>query len=781
MATPTPTERRAYSLMQARMLALLLRFSSGEYRKLFAKQEGFQREPDVLEIYRDLGVLFHLRDELFEHILPRILRRLSFVAPRRMVVEEPPGRGRIDWERTLAATWAERPGEPPLELHGRQSLRDFATPENLLVVATLLEYRADVRRILLSDAVGSADEALRHPLQMIVERCERELAFPQLAGIRATAQQILEGAAGGVESLGQRVAQGAIPGGNSAYDDLLAWRRRYRELGLLQRLEAAAPDETLGVNPRRDNRLYQLWIVCELADLLLREGKLIADATALPMRIGFRWGAGDDERRYELLHDRGIPEQPKVWRSEPTDGPVPGVRPDYYLRRIDPPMTTVGAQNDPAWREPGVIWDAKYYRERDRNRAPGEPVKRMLADLALTGERCGSLLFAFLRAEPGDAADVAGGIDGALVQRLQPLGTGAQQIDPETQIAVLGLCPDQPTEATQRILAGLLDQAHVTLRTPLRPTCQGIFLDALSAEGRRLVDRWDESIDAPTSDLLICPKPHIGPWRIDLVSRKQHCCSDPRLCHIVGQEGAKRPVRPPRDARDLVEELGHIFEGDDRDHLQEEDVSAIARTVEGLTRHFADRLGVFRNIAVYENRLRDMGMERALDHLNRPERESLALALFLVEQLDSIGAKDFSAPAIHISSVLEIEIQRRVFRCPGLVGQAAWPKKQTLGLLPFMRWKPHETEGDWERIVAFVSPQWDGAVVRDDPSAIIDFPTFVKAVDTVAQLRNKAAHTHPVSRDEYRNLFGLVCQGGPLRIGALNVLVLAWRNDGRIG
>jgi hypothetical protein len=321
----------------------------------------------------------------------------------------------------------------------------------------------------------------------------------------------------------------------------------------------------------------------------------------------------------------------------------------------------------------------------------------------------------------------------------------------------------------------LLDQAHADLREPVVPVCRGVFLDTLSVEGRLPVNRWGEAIESTANDLLICPKPHIGPWRIDVVSRKQHCCSDPQLCHIINQPDAKRPVRPPRDARDLVEELTYIFEGDGRKQLSEEEVSAVARTVEGLTHHFAERLGIFRNIAVYENRLRDMGMERSLDRLNRPERESLALALFLVEQLDSIGAQDFSAPAIHVSSVLEIEIQRRVFRCPGLVGQAAWPKKQTLGLLPFMRWKPHETEGDWERILAFVSPQWDGAVVRDDPAAIIDFPTFAKAVDAVAQLRNKAAHTHPVSRDEYRTLFSLVCQGGPLRIGALNVLVLAWR------
>lgn len=179
ITSPTLTELRAYSRMQARLLSLLMRFNEGEYRKLFKAHQHFDEAKDVLPIYRDLGLLFFLGDELFEHILPRIIRRLSFASPRRLVVEEPPGRGRIDWERTLDASWAERPGEPPLQLHGRQNLRDFATAENLLTVVTLLEYRADVRRVLLSPVVGTQVEALRRPLNSIVERCERELAFPR--------------------------------------------------------------------------------------------------------------------------------------------------------------------------------------------------------------------------------------------------------------------------------------------------------------------------------------------------------------------------------------------------------------------------------------------------------------------------------------------------------------------------------------------------------------------------------------------------------------------------
>ena len=544
---PTPTEQRAYGQMQARMVALLLRFSESEYAKLFADHQDFMREETTaaLQVYRDLAVLFSLRTALFEEILPRIVRRLSFISPHHLVVEELPGRGRVDWERTLDASWSERPGEPPLSVHARQRLRNFATPANLLTVATLLEYRADVRRLLLSDTVAVGVESLRHPLTVIIDRCERELTFPQFAGIRTAAQASLDGANGGMEALEARVAAGGIPGGSSAYDDLLAWRRRYRTLDLLRRRSSTARADVLGANPRRDNRLYQLWILFELADLLTRRG-LLDPGTQMPAILRFRWGDGDTLYHYELRHDKGIIEQPDVWRSEPAKAHVPGVRPDYHLRRLDPPMAEVRAGSQITWREPGVIWDAKYYRERDRNSAPSGPIKRMLADLALTGETRGSLLFAFLQADESDDAASADGA-GVLVQRLRPLGDAAQSLDPTIRIDVVALCPDQPSEETQRVLAHLLDQVHADLRKPVVLACHGVFLDTLSAEGRLLVNRWGKAIESTANDLLICPKPHIGPWHVDIVSREQHCCQDGRLCHIVGRADARKPIRPPHD------------------------------------------------------------------------------------------------------------------------------------------------------------------------------------------------------------------------------------------
>lgn len=772
---PTSSELRAYTLMQARMLALLLRFSEGEYRKFFDAHSQFAREEDMatLQVYRDLGVLFFLNDELFEHILPRIIRRLSFASPRRLVVEEPPGRGRIDWERTLDRAWNERPGQPPLELHTRQSLRDFATPENLLAVVTLLAYRADVRRILLSEAVGIGAEALRHPLNIIVERCNRELAFPQLAGIRPVAQRILE--SGGDEELERSVVASAIPGGNSAYDDLLEWRRRYRELGLLRRLDAARPIESLGADPRRDNRLYQLWILFEIADLLARRD-LLEPGTLLPRVIRFRWGEGNEARHYELRHDQAIANQAAVWLSEPPEQPVPGVRPDYYLRRIDPPMTEVHANGSVTWREPGVVWDAKYYRETDANHAPGGPIKRMVADLALTGETRGALLFAFLRADTDELAQDALQSNGEIIlQRLRPAPESHHGLAAEVRLEIASLRPDRSTEDVHQALERLLHQAHTTLSKPLVPTCQGIFLDTLSASERMtIMDRWGETFQGSYDDLLVCPKPHIGPWRIDLVSRAMHCCRDGRLCHIMGQPGAQKPVRPPRDIESLLKELDQVLAEQSAGARDDEAVSAIAERVQRVTRRFAELVAV--DLEYYRERVRALGMRATFDLLGPNEQDSLALAIFLTDQLFKIRANDYSAPAIHLSSVVEIEVKRRIFACPDLAGDLASPKRQTLGVLPYLR-RSDDPEGNWGRINAYVAVRWQENPNPDDVTRIITFDDFIsKGLSRIAQLRNNAAHTEPLPRRFYDELQDLIFQGSRFGFGVLNTLLLAWQD-----
>ncbi len=795
---PTDAERAAFGHMQARLIALLLRHREGAFRRFFDARSPTTPELELLGHYRDLGVLFHLADALFEDILPRITRRLSFESPHERVLEEPPTRGRVDWERTLDSSLDEWPGEPPLLLRTHLRRRDFATPPNLLAVATLLEYRREIERLLWAERTAIGAEVLRHPLNAIAERCERELAFPQFAGLRPRAEAILAGADGGIESLEARARERLAPGSNAAYQDLLLWRDQFRTLQLLRRSAPLAEATTLGADPWRDNYLYQLWIFLELADLLIERGCLERIETRDGrMRLEFRWGDAAESCRYELLHDQEVREPAARWITDRPGVAAPGARPDYHLRRIDPPPQRITYLGTTYWSEPGIIWDAKYYREREQAGAPSSPIKRMLADLALLGLTHGALLFAFLR-DPapdadswGDARDSirasgdsrsAGNGCGSVLEseepglyRVAPEPGRDQPLVPDQEVLIARLTPDSDSAlaAVHARLAALLDEAHARLRHPRTPRCHGIFLDTLSAADATFVrDRYDAPLDDDPANLLLCPKPHIGAWRIDLVSRARHCCQDPRVCQIINDPERCKPARPPRNVEDLLRELQEIF-SDNRD-LSDEAVGVIARQVEALTRRFADIAGVYRRIDVYYHRLRDLGMERTLDLLAPQERESLALAIFLVEQLDSIGASDYSAPVIHLSSVMELELKRRVFACPTLTGELANPRRQTLGALPHIRRFPHESDGNWERIVAYVAPRWNAAIDPEDADNVVTFDDVVaRALGRIAQLRNRAAHTDTIPRREYGELQRLVLQGGPLRVGALNALLLA--------
>jgi hypothetical protein len=721
---PTPAEQTAYAHMQARMIALMLQHDQHGFRRFIdARVDAAEEQESATRPYRDLGVLFFLGAALFEDILPRIVRRLSFESPRHLVIEEPPARGRVQWERTLDAVWAERPGEPPLVLHTRQRRRDFATAENLLTVVTLLEYEAGIRNVLHGDRTLIGAQALRHPLNDLADRCRRELVFPQFAGLLPQARRIIDGANGGVAALEARVAAHNAPGGNRAYQELLAWRVRWRSLQLLRRASEEPTHDVLGANPQRDNYLYQLWIFYELADMLQHGGRLLAlDTQPGQMALRFTWGAS--ACTYMLRHDQGVPKPVSCWSAQPKPKDVPGVRPDFYLYRIDPPPAIVSAGDTQIWREPGVIWDAKYYRERESERTPSSPVKRMIADLTLLGEPYGVLLFAFLSHATGP---VASEDDDTQQQRLAPTIGIDQTLTPQ-EVAIRQLQPVLHADRAglHSTLRVLLDDAHARLAQPRTPACHGIFVDTLSAAERTgLTDRYGTSIADEPSDLLLCPKPHIGPWRVDLVSRARHCCQDGRLCHIVGLPGSVPPLRPPRTAEELLKELQQVFGRTGSGALDDEAISAIARQVEGITRRFAEIAGAYKRIEVYYHRLRDMGLEQIFDLFGATERESLGLAVFLLEQLDSIGATDYSAPAIHISSVVELEVQRRVFACPDLVGDLAKPKKQTLGVLPWMRQHPELTEGNWDRMTQYIATHWNERIDPDDPDKRISFDQFV--------------------------------------------------------
>jgi hypothetical protein len=766
----------AFGWMQARLIELLLRHDERSFHRVVAARpaQGYETASGLLQRYRELGALFHLRDDLFEHILPRLVRRLSFETPRALVIAESPPYGRVDWERTLEKAWTTHATETPLSFYTRQQRRDFATPENLLTVVTLLEYQAAVQRLLRSERIATGAYALRHPLNESIDRCERELAFPQFAGLRPAAHSIIH--EGDTERLEAQVHERCMSGGNSAYADLLNWRHRWRGLPLLQ--PGGMPDdgEALGADPAHLDALYQSWLWYELVDMLHAQSHLEhVDTTPDQMRLIFRWGSGPDLCRYELCYNQPVPDAVRHHEPDSVSHYLYSIDPTFYLRRITPPPERVEQHGRCFWREPGIIWEACYaYGPQDDASSlyRNAPLRALIANLALSGEGCGFLVGAcHLLDREKTTADTLP--DACVV----PRDKSDQAVQPDQQIVTWQVSPAScATAPVRQALTMLLEDAHNRLRQPRVPRCQGVFLDTLSAaEQAPLIDRYNQTLDDDVSNLLLCPKAHIGPGRVDLVSRKRHCCQDARLCHIVGRPDAQKPLRPPRTAEELLTELKHMFAHTDDEDVSDATIQAISQQVEALTRRFAEIMGIYRRIEVYHHRLRDLGMERTLDLLGAAECESLALSVFLVEQLDSVESSDYSAAVIHIASVVELELQRRVERCPGLTGAAFPHGRPTLGTLPFMRRNPERTGGDWERLVDYLATHWHGHVDPDNPDDEITFEAFVRVLNEIKMLRNRAAHTQPIPRAGYVKLFRLACQAGPLRIGALNVLLLAWR------
>lgn len=771
----TQAEQEAFAWMQGRMVELLLRHDLQRFDATFRERQAAlfdDQRHAPLHPYRELAVLLFLRDELFGSILPRIKRRLSFLAPREIVVEELPPRGRIDWPRTMTASLRDLPGEAPLAVQTRQRRRHFATAENLLTVATILEYRSAVQKRLDAEVVSNESRAQSHPLRELIDACTRELAFPQFTGLVRTCEQIVEGYAEVTSADLERVVEAnLLPGRNNAYDDLLSWRQQLAALRLLDRDPLAEAPAMFGADPVRDNYLYQIWLFYELAELLTRRGCL-EEWQVGAMRLRFRWGDGADAVSYLLQHDRAIAHH---WSQ------APGVRPDLFIERADRHEVYHGGEL--IWREPGYVLDAKYYKPRDSARAPAGPVKRMVADLHLTGERHGALLFAFQNDEPPRDADDADVLDSmpaittaGPIYRIAPATAAAQVARPDAAIAVWRVQPtiDTPQRAHDTLLA-LLEAAHAALQERVPVACHGIFLDTLSAaEHPAIQGRAGEALGDRLSEILICPKPHVGPWRVDLVRRDLHCCSDARVCHILAHGDARPPVRPPRTAQELLRELGDLFDRTPPDTLSDTAAAEVARRVTALSRRFAEVSGALKRIHVYEAQLRTYGMSRTFDTLGATERESLALAVFLVEQINEVGASDFSAPVIHIASVLELEVQRRLLAVPGLTGAAFQHGKPTFGTLGFMRKNPDRTGGDWERLQTYLGERWQGQVDPDDSTYWVTVDTFIDFMAQARHIRNMAAHTSPVPHEDYARFFRTVCQAGPLRIGALNVLLLAW-------
>lgn len=762
----TQQERDAFLWMQGRMVELLLRFDIPRFTSTFSELNATSNpeEDAALSQLRELAVVIYLRDELLEQILPHIKRRLSFAAPRAVMVEDLPTRGRIDWPRTMAASWRELPEEPPLEMHTRQRRRHFATPENLLTVITILEYQAFTQRLLTREEASDPLSVIQHPLYDIIDACSRELIFPQFAGLERAAHSYVDAQDEQIISeLEHVVGEHAQPGHNSAYDDLLAWRAKLKELRLLDRDRTTTTTVMLGTDPKRDNYLYQLWLFYELADLLRAEGRA-AQWNIRDMTLHYSWGDGDDRRTYTLRHDRAIPPEHVHWRG------APGVRPDFLITHAAPHEIRDDA-GSLIWQERGYLLDAKFYRPRDDDpKAPSGPIKRMIADLQITGERYGALLFAFHSMAPSEAGTM---------HSVAPDARTAQFVQPDICIQLWRVQPAVAADGLlQQALRAILNDTHSRLKSRVEIACHGMFLDTLSTNAigtlpdiARLTTRTGALFGTTLDDLIICPKPHVASWRIDLVSATQDCCVNAALCHVKHLPGVAKPRRLA-----ALEEITDALQQVAREHDDETTATVATQYILQITKRYAQLLQP--RIEDYRQWIRErLEIDDVFDTtplLNHAQRETLALARFLWEQIEHIQATNFAGPVLLFTGVLEEVTRITLYQhSPPLRDGTGRQLMQTLGTIGNCK-----GFGGTNWVIledAIVQKQhWDAQIA---PQQQLHFSDWIDMVRKITFIRNDAAHKANVELKTFQSLVSLYFGSARTGIGVLNGLLLAWRAE----
>lgn len=185
-------------------------------------------------------------------------------------------------------------------------------------------------------------------------------------------------------------------------------------------------------------------------------------------------------------------------------------------------------------------------------------------------------------------------------------------------------------------------------------------------------------------------------------------------------------------------------------------------------------------IAGYDRTIISLGLDRTTHLMTPQERESLALAFYLDDQLGLIHANNYTAPGLLLGNLLEQALRARIFERVPLIGRYAQPIHWTLGALPAIRKggrsappavagaeSPIRTEAreNWQRLTAYAATHWD-----DD---IVPFSSFAKTLWRTAELRNDAAH-RCLPLEDYNTLYVRVC-GSLDRPGALALLLTAWR------
>ncbi|GHO65082.1 hypothetical protein KSC_039740 [Ktedonobacter sp. SOSP1-52] len=725
LATPHNGESHAAAWtqhLQRRVVRLLLQHDETLFRnqfRLFYTGSTLPQEP-LWQQYDRYLKLYTLSNDLLNNIMPSIRRSLSLKAEHQRLVEQPPLRGNIDWGRTLERSWNEAPGQPPLEFSTRLRQRSLETRENLLTVAILQRYLKELR---LTREEPFLDEELSIQEQRILvsaeEQTERELAAPYARLLAEQAKHV------NLDELSQEVAT-HLPPGNSAYRDLLAWWQRFQNFRLGRSIDLSA----FTLNSERDNEkrdawLYELWIVLEILHLLSDNNLLASQDVQIAtdqLQSTFLWQG----RRFRLHYNRQL-NTASGYESDWQNSPA--TRPDYAIERAEP--LEIRHKGELIWREPPVLLDAKYYLGNLDGDNTHLPIKKLLGDMTLLNAHIGMLLFPQLPEQAGN--EEAPRVIQQANKQYNSTGASAQSVH------LYQLQPTQSLDDLQERLREILDLAVQHLPERPAPICQGVMLDR---------DTINASNTLQSSQLVLCPKRHIGPHTFDVVNADTDCLQNARLCHVIDQ-----PILPPFvvraiDEKQLAQQTAQLRQrgetllqlaeqnGDEEraELLRTRVINGIAHVTEQYVKQFAKTEDV-------EEEFERWVFTRHWKHdpscLTQTNRDSLISGEYIWKAFQRAELPDWAAPAVQFCRTLESELKRRFY--DPRRRDFRLQQKFTLGTIPYIYQNLRTEQYNWNLLLQRVKDSGG----NDNELEVI---AQRMCQEDISRKRNKLAHGENITR-----------------------------------
>lgn len=732
--------------MQRRVLRLLSLYDEQLFRskfRIFFAESKLPRLPLLQQYDRYIRLLL-LSEELLDDILPRLQRQLSLQDTLVYRQEEAPTQGEIDWMRTFQRSLHNLPDQPPLHFDTRQKQRSVTNPENIFVVAVLLNYQDVLKTILNEDLT---DEALstqeRQTLINAEERIKREL------GTFRPLQEDVGNA--NIEDLAAYVGL-HLRSGLNPYRDLLAWWEQFHNLHISTViLTAHSPLSRRRADEQQDTWLYELWLTLEWLHMLWQQQALDPDRlniTTDAISYFFSWQGHHFNFRYQR-NVSTLEGYLQEWEHAPALSAV------YTIEREKP--LTIAPEETVIWREPPCIISAYFPPIEGKMLSLRHPKNELFGDMQLLGATQGILCMPLLP-ENDEAQEY--------VQIMSPRShlyhAGTIQ---EAHISLYALTPNLELDELHRRVEEMLNLVARSL--PERTVaCHGIYLDE---------ETVNQSRSTPRQYNIMCPKPHIGNDVFDLVHDQVHCLKDARLCHVLGQ-----PVVPPfvirtSTLRELSQKSGDIRARtnatlkqaeDERDESKAEQLRnhiflGVGRTIEQYVQLKGNTKNLEEN---YEEWIFGLYWKQHPNSLAESTRRILLSAAFVWNEYGQTSLDDWAAPAIQYCRALEAEIKRRLqdyYPDPQQQGFRVPNNHMTLGTLEYIyknkgknvqqAKNPKETQNiqssihNWSLCLSLV--QQAGASSQDFAAAIARMES-----EHVAAYRNQLAHGGPVAKSIAQSL-----------------------------